>query len=139
MRDAVEDVAALEVAVVVDAVPLDGRVGELRIAFERGADLVGRPDVELAFDAFGVGILGGVEAAVRMAQIAEHVTDRLVEHLPVVVRAGDLPGVQVDPREQRLVVEHLLEVGHEPDAVDRVAGEATAEMVVHPARGHGVE
>ena len=39
----------------------------------------------------------------------------------------------VDADEQRLVVEHLLEVGDEPLTVGRVAGEATADVVVHPA------
>ena len=50
----------------------------------------------------------------RVAQVAQHVLDRLVEHLPVPRLAGDLPGVQIDAGEQRLVVEHLLEVGHQP-------------------------
>ena len=45
----------------------------------------------------------------------------------------------VDAHQQRLVVEHLLEVRHQPLAVDRVAGEAAADVVVHPAGGHRVE
>ena len=45
----------------------------------------------------------------------------------------------VDPHEQRLVVEHLLEVRHEPLAVDGVASEAAADVVVHAARRHRVE
>ena len=48
-------------------------------------------------------------------------------------------GVEVDPDQQRLVVEHLLEVRHQPLLVDRVAGEAAADVVVHPAAGHRVE
>ena len=48
--------------------------------------------------------------------------------------AGDLPGVEVHAGEQGLVVEHLLEVGDQPLAVDRVAGETPAEVVVDPAR-----
>ena len=38
-----------------------------------------------------------------------------------------------------VVVEHLLEVRDEPTRVGRVAGEATAQVVVDAARGHGVE
>ncbi len=47
--------------------------------------------------------------------------------------------VEVGPHEQRLVVQHLLEVRHEPFAIDGVAGEAAAQVVVHPARCHRVE
>ena len=47
--------------------------------------------------------------------------------------------MQVGGHEQRVVVEHLLEVRHEPALVHRVAVEAAADEVVHPARGHPVE
>ena len=47
--------------------------------------------------------------------------------------------MEVRRGEQRVVVEHLLEVRHEPGLVDGVAVEAAAEEVVHAARGHRVE
>ena len=47
--------------------------------------------------------------------------------------------MQVRGNEERVVVQHLLEVRHGPLAVDRVAVEAAADEVVHPAGGHGVE
>ncbi len=47
--------------------------------------------------------------------------------------------MQVGARQQGVVVEHLLEVGHEPVPVDRVAGEAAAELVVDAAGEHRVE
>jgi hypothetical protein len=47
--------------------------------------------------------------------------------------------VEVGRHEQRVVVEHLLEVRHEPPLVDRVAVEAAADEVVHAAGGHRVE
>jgi hypothetical protein len=47
--------------------------------------------------------------------------------------------VQVRAREQRVVVEHLLEVGDEPVRVHRVAREAATHLVVHAARGHRAE
>ena len=54
--------------------------------------------------------------------------------------ARRLVGLQVEPGEERVVVEHLLEVRYEPVGVDGVAGEAAAEVVVdapvgHPAQG----
>ena len=74
------------------------------------------------------------------AQLAEHVLDGLLDDL-----RGSAPRrctsqrVQVRGDEQRVVVEHLLEVRHEPALVDRVAVEAAADEVVHAARGHRVE
>jgi hypothetical protein len=74
-----------------------------------------------------------------VVEVPEDVAHRLVQHLPVPVGTGDLPGVEVDPGEQGLVVEHLLEVGHQPRRIDAVAGEAPAHVVVDAPRGHGVE
>ncbi len=53
--------------------------------------------------------------------------------------AGELPGVQIGAGQQCVVVEHLLEVRHQPAFVDRVAGEAAAEVVVDPTCGHRIE
>jgi hypothetical protein len=47
--------------------------------------------------------------------------------------------MEIRGREQRVVVEHLLEVRDEPGLVHRVAVEASAEDVVHPAGGHPVQ
>ena len=47
--------------------------------------------------------------------------------------------MEVRRDEQRVVVEHLLEVRDEPALVDRVAVEAAADQVVHASGGHGVE
>ena len=108
------------------------------------ADLAGRPHVEQALVAVAVlvgrvGVLGRVEPAGGMAQVAQHVLDRLVDDLLPAFLAEDEVGVEVDADQQRLVVEHLLEVGHQPLLVDRVAGEAAADVVVHAAAGHRVE
>ena len=47
--------------------------------------------------------------------------------------------MQIRGHEQRVVVEHLLEVRDQPFAVDGVAVEASADEVVHPAECHAVE
>ena len=86
-----------------------------------------------------VGVLGRVPPAVGVLQVAEHVVDRLAGHLTphhVVERQRRM---RVHPGEQRLVVQHLLEVGHQPALVDRIAGEAAAEVVVDAAGCHRSE
>src|SRR5581483_9153624 len=97
------------------------------------------PDVELALDALGVGVLGGVEAAVGVTQVAKDVSDGLGQDLDEARLSRELPGVEVGAPEHGLVVEHLLEVGYQPVGVDRIAGEPAAELVVYAARRHGVE
>ena len=102
-------------------------------------DLGGRPRVGQPFLAVRVRVLRRREAALRQAQLAEHVVERLLDDAAVALLAGDGPAVQVRGREERVVVEHLLEVGDEPELVHGVAVEAAADEVVHPARRHPVE
>ena len=47
--------------------------------------------------------------------------------------------MQVDGRQLRVVVEHLLEVGHRPGGVDAVAVEAAAQLVADAPAQHPVE
>jgi len=47
--------------------------------------------------------------------------------------------MDVHPRELRVVVQHLLEVRHEPFGVSRIAVEAAAQLVVDAAVGHCVQ
>ena len=100
---------------------------------------VGRPREGQPLDAVRVRVLRRGEAALGQPQLAEHVVERLLGHAPVALVAGHDPGVEIRRGEQRVVVEHLLEVRDEPLAVDRVPVEAAADEVVHPARGHRVE
>jgi hypothetical protein len=101
--------------------------------------LVVVPDEEPALDALGVGVLGGEEAAVGVAQLAQQVVRGAGGDLPVAGAAGELPGVQVDGHQLRVVVQHLLEVGHQPAPVGGVAVEAAAELVEDAAGGHPVQ
>ena len=97
------------------------------------------PHVELALDALGVGVERRAEAALGTAHLAQRPVERLAANPPEALPPRDLPAVEVGAGEQRVVVEHLLEVGHGPGGVDRVAGEAAADLVVDPAAGHRLE
>ncbi len=86
-----------------------------------------------------VGVLGGGEAAAGKAELAQHVVERLLDDGAVAGLPRHGPRVQVGGGEEGVVVEHLLEVRHEPAVVDRVAVEAAADEVVHPAGRHAVQ
>ena len=132
---------ALEVAALGDPVVGDHGVGELAEAGASSdlADLGRGPDVEASLDPLGVGVQRGEEAALRPAHLGQHPVERALADGPPALVAERLVAVQVGAGEERVVVEHLLEVGDEPAGVDRVAGEAAADLVVDPAGGHRVE
>ncbi len=128
--------AVLEVPARPHVVPLERHVG---VGAEHVANLRFGPHVEPALLAFAVGVFRGRHATARQAQVVEHVADRLSRHLQEPGLAGQLPAVHVEADQQGVVVEHLLEVRHQPGRVDRVAGEAAAEVVVDAARRQVVE
>ena len=104
-----------------------------------GHAFLGRPREGQPLDAVCVRVLGRGEAAFGKTQLTEHVVEGLLDDTAVARFAGHDPGVEVRRGEQRVVVEHLLEVRHEPGLVDRVAVEAASDEVVHAAGGHRVE
>ena len=130
----VQDVAPLEVAGARHAVVAaeHGGIGAAEQCFDLG--LV--PQVVPALHALAVRVLRRVEAPVRMAQVAQQVPQDLPDHRPVDRIAVDLVRGQIGHGEQRVVVQHLLEVRHQPPLVGRVAREAASQVVVHAAAGH---
>ncbi len=129
-------VRVLEVPLRAHAEPGDRRVG---VGAEQLTQLALPPHVVAALDALRVGVERRVEAALGPAHLAERPAQRAQARLQVARLAARLPGVQVGPREQRVVIEHLLEVGHRPGRVDAVAREAARELVVDAARGDLIE
>ena len=73
-----------------------------------------------------------------MRHIAEHVVEDVPRRLGMAGLAADQEGIEIQLRQLRVVVEHLLEMRHQPFGIHRVAGEAAAELVVNTARGHAV-
>ncbi len=102
-------------------------------------DLAGRPGEELALLALAIGILGGVETALRRGHLSRDVIQCLFGDTPVERVAGYEVGVQVQATEQSIVVQHLLEMRHEPFRVNRIAVEAATELVVDAAIGHALQ
>ena len=98
--------------------------------------LGGRPGVGQALDALGVGVERGGEPALGRAQVAQQEVGGLAGDPLGQRRAGGPPQVDVDAQQLGVVVQHLLEVRHDPGGVHGVAGEAAGELVVHAAAGH---
>ena len=101
--------------------------------------LLRSPNIELPFLAFAVGVLGAVEPAKRVGHVAEHVVERLADDAEVVFPLGLLPGVEITAGQHGIVVQHFLEVRHEPLGIDAIAMESAAEMVVDAACRHVIE
>ena len=101
--------------------------------------LLGGPDEEDAFLPFAVRVGGGVEGSVRGGHLARHVVEHVARHRRVGLLARDLERLEIGDHEQRVVVEHLLEVRNGPGGLGRVAMEAAAQVVVDSAASHGVQ
>ena len=133
-----QDGVALPVAADIDAPAAAGDLGVLLV--QELVQLIASPDEVLAFDAFGVGVGGGVEGPVGSLQAVEQVVGRLPcdsrEELGIAAVVGHPMRVQVQRDQEGVVVEHFLEVRDEPDLVNRVAMEASGELVVDAAFGH---
>ena len=129
----VQDAVALEVRPVRHAPEGERRLRRLCVGDQR-VNLLGGPHEELALHAFRVRILGGKEAARGMRHLAQDVVERLLGDPPVLVITGGEPGVEIAARELGVVVEHLLEVRHQPLGVHRVAVKAPPDWSYMPPR-----
>ena len=70
---------------------------------------------------------------------AEQGVEGLGDDLAVPARPVSCQACRYTRASRALSVEHLLEVGDQPVPVGRIPGEASAQMVVDAAGGHGVE
>jgi hypothetical protein len=98
--------------------------------------LGGAPDEVLPFLALAVRIGRRVEPTCGVAQVAQHVVEGVLDDAPEARIAGHLVRLEIQTGYLGVVVEHLLEVRHEPVGVDRVAMEAAPDLVVHAAARH---
>ena len=132
--ETIEDIVAFEIAAGADVVMRSKECGIF--GAEHLFDLRLRPDVELALLAFRVGIERSGEGALRRGHLAREPGDGLA-------RAGGEQRIARALMRQRqqfqklgVVVEHLLEMRHQPALVDRIARKAAAEMIVDAALAH---
>ena len=98
-----------------------------------------RPDEEPPLDTLAVRVLGGGEPAAGLPELPQQVLAGLDGDAAVRLVPRHLPRADVQAGEQRVVVEHLLEVRHVPPGIGRVPMEAAPHLVVHAAGRHPVE
>ena len=94
------------------------------------------PEKELALFTFAVGVLRGVEPARWVGHLARDVVQRLLGHPAKLVVARHLPHLDQQPRQLRVIVQHLFKVWRQPALVHRIAMETAAQLVVHAAARH---
>ena len=118
--------------------PVTPRDGPL-VRGQQRFDGIRRPDVELAFLVFAVGVEAGVETALGRAHVAPCPGDDAARRMRERCIPGRPPGIGVHREQRRIVVEHLLEMRDRPFGVDAVSAETTAELIVDAALGHARE
>ena len=132
-----QDGAPLEVAVFGHPEAGDHRAGGL--GGQHRPDLLGRPGEERALASRRVGVLCRGERPSVNAHLAHQVRGHALGGGGVGRVVQHARRQRVVAQQQRVVVEHLLEVGHQPDGVHRVPVEPAAHVVEHPAVGHGAQ
>ena len=135
--EAIEDIVALEIALLGHVVMLHKKRSIFRA--QRLDDLGLRPDVELALLALRIGIQRGRKRPALGGHLAPEPFHRLGGALAEQRLAAPAIGQRQHLQELGVVVEHLLEMRHEPALVDRIAREAAAEVVVDAALADALE
>ncbi len=132
-----ENVAPLEIAGRGHAEGPDGQLGFRRRQLCADGSLV--PEVEGALGAFGVGVLTTIEPAFGVLQLSQQVIGGLNGDAGKEGATALAAGTAGGEHQQRLVVEHLFEMRHQPPAVDRVAVDAEADLVVDASETDGAQ
>ena len=86
-----------------------------------------------------LGVDGREEAPLGTRHLAQHEVEGEARHAVEARPRRERRRLGVEPGERRVVVEHLLEVRHEPRFVRRVPVEAAGQLVHQAAAGHAVE
>ena len=72
----------------------------------------------------------------RIGHIAQHISQHLLGGFAVARVAGHLERFAIRQRHDRLIVEHLLEMGQQPLPVGGIAVETVTDMIVDPSAAH---
>src|SRR5450759_553946 len=103
---------------------------------ERTFNLVLAPKVKLALLTLAVGIYCRIERALRRSHLPSDKRKDFVCDSCVPVFPSSLKRLDISDPQERLVVQHLLEMGHQPLRVGRIAVEAKSYLLINAAQPH---
>ena len=93
----------------------------------------------LAFRIEAVGVRSGVEGAFRRSHVALDVSQDLARDVSELLVSRRLVTLDVGARKQSVVIEHLLEVRHQPSNVGGVAVKASAHVIPDASPSYSFE
>src|SRR5438874_9440505 len=83
-----------------------------------------------------VGVFSRKKSTVLRGHIASDVIENVARDIGKFSILRDLKRIEVRARELPLIVKHLFEMRDVPIAIDRIAMESAAQMIVHSTRRH---
>ena len=101
--------------------------------------LVARPEIVEPFATIDLRVLGALERALVGRHLAQDIFGSPAGDLGVKGVVAGPGGPRVHECQERVVIEHLLEVRHGPRRVNAVAVEPAGELVADPSHRHAVE
>src|SRR5665647_293607 len=94
------------------------------------------PKVELALLTFAVGVYCRIERTFRRCHLPSDKRKDFACDACINVFPSSLIRLDICEPEERLVVQHLLEMGHQPPSVGRIAVKAKSYVVINTAQPH---
>ena len=113
-----------------------------RLAFplsEHRVNLLDGPGVVEALTLRRISVLSRVKAPSPVCHLRQQPVEDPPRHISKSRVGRHLVRLEVGPRDESIVVQHLLEVRNKPDPVRRIPVEPPSEMVVNASRGHRFE
>ena len=102
-------------------------------------NLIRRPDVELAFYPFTVGVLSGIETALRRGHVPQYISKDIFYNISIKFLPRGLICLCISDGKQCLIIEHLFKMGNKPVFVRRVSMESTTQLITYTAAPHTVK
>ena len=73
-----------------------------------------------------------------MRHVPQNILEDVARGVRVALVAAHQPRIEVEIHQLGVVIQHLLEMRHEPFGVHGITREAAADLIVNSARGHVV-
>ncbi len=112
---------------------------EIFLAADGFTQLRRGPEIGQALLAVDIRVQAGDKPAAGEPHLTDEEVQRLRTHDALVFAAGQQAGVQVGQGKLGVVIQHFLEMGHQPFAVGGVAVETAPDHIIHAAAGHGFQ